>query len=196
MYCRTFAVWNTWRGVSRAIEVMAARYVPVLLPIRTLCPLFSWRPPRSCTTRSPRTSTVLPKRCRSHQLTISEGKRISAAGAYLHPIADHPNLTILTGTRARRLLFQGQRRCIGVEYQRDGEPGSAGADAEVILCAGAIESPRLLLASGVGPADHLREVGIEVIHDLPGVGMSSTTIPCSVRRGVESGDRARYGKPC
>ena len=51
---------------------------------------------------------------------------------------------------------------------------------------GAIESPRLLLASGVGPADHLREVGIEVIHDLPGVGMKFTTIPCSVRRGVES----------
>lgn len=106
-----------------------------------------------------------------HELTISEGKRISTAGAYLHPIADRPNLTILTGTRARRLLFQG-RRCIGVEYQRGGELGSARADAEVILCAGAIESPRLLLASGVGPADHLREVDIEAIHDLPGVGMN------------------------
>ncbi len=96
-------------------------------------------------------------------------KRQSTADAYLHPVSDRANLTVRTAALARRLTFEGQR-CTGVEYLRDGELEQAAANAEVIVCAGAIDSPRLLLLSGVGPADHLREVGVDVVADLPGVG--------------------------
>jgi choline dehydrogenase len=106
-----------------------------------------------------------------HELTIADGKRQSTAVAYLHPAAHRSNLTIITGARTQRLLFDGWR-CIGVQYQRNGSLEQATANAEVIVCAGAVDSPRLLLLSGVGPADHLREVGIKVIHNLPGVGQN------------------------
>ncbi|ANZ35647.1 hypothetical protein BBK82_05710 [Lentzea guizhouensis] len=92
----------------------------------------------------------------------------SAYAAYLKPLR-RPNLTVLTGARARQLLFDG-RRCTGVEYVVSGRPRIAFASCEVLLTAGAIGSAQLLLLSGVGPADHLRDNGIDVVHDLPGVG--------------------------
>ncbi|MFD0417866.1 GMC family oxidoreductase [Streptomyces sp. NPDC127108] len=105
-----------------------------------------------------------------HDLTVTDGVRQSAADAYLHPVAAHrPRLTVSTDSRAHRLLFDGDR-CTGVEFTRGGETVRAYARAEVILSAGAVDSPRLLLLSGIGPADELREAGIEVRHDLPGVG--------------------------
>lgn len=104
-----------------------------------------------------------------HELTIADGMRQSTALAYLHPAMDRPNLTVHTSAHARRLLFDG-KRCTGVEYERDGSVEMATAEAEVIVSAGAVNSPQLLLLSGVGPADHLREVGVDVVHDLPGVG--------------------------
>jgi choline dehydrogenase len=104
-----------------------------------------------------------------HELTIADGKRQSTALAYLHPVMDRPNLTVHTGALARKLIFDG-KRCTGVEYERNGSVETATADGEVIVCGGAINSPQLLLLSGVGPANHLREVGVDVVHDLPGVG--------------------------
>jgi choline dehydrogenase len=104
-----------------------------------------------------------------HELTIADGKRQSTALAYLHPAMDRPNLTVHTGALARRLTFEG-KRCTGVEYEREGSVETATADGEMIVCGGAVGSPQLLLLSGVGPADHLREVGVDVVHDLPGVG--------------------------
>ena len=105
-----------------------------------------------------------------HDLSIADGARQSTAVAYLHPIREtRPHLTITTGSRARRLLFDGAR-CVGVEYVRDGAVYSAHATTEVIVSCGSVDSPRLLLLSGVGPAEHLREVGVPVVHDLPGVG--------------------------
>jgi choline dehydrogenase len=104
-----------------------------------------------------------------HELTIADGKRQSTALAYLHPVMDRPNLTVHTGALARRLTFDG-KRCTGVEYERNGSVETATADGEVIVCGGAVNSPQLLLLSGVGPANHLREVGVDVVHDLPGVG--------------------------
>ena len=105
-----------------------------------------------------------------HDLSISEGTRQSTARAYLHPVrAGRPNLTVLTGARARRLLIDGMR-CTGVEFDHQGGAVSAYAGAEVIVSAGAVDSPRLLLLSGVGPAAELEAAGIEVLHDLPGVG--------------------------
>jgi choline dehydrogenase len=104
-----------------------------------------------------------------HELTIADGKRQSTAVAYLHPAEDRPNLTVHTNAYARRLTFDG-KRCTGVEYERGGSVATATAEAEVIVSGGAVNSPQLLLLSGVGPADHLREVGVSVLHDLPGVG--------------------------
>jgi len=105
-----------------------------------------------------------------HDLTINGGARESTAVAYLRPIVtSRPNLTVSTGSRASRLVFEGNR-CTGVEFERDGVLLTAGAEREVIVSAGAVDSPRLLLLSGVGPADELEEVGVAVVHDLPGVG--------------------------
>ena len=96
------------------------------------------------------------------------GIRWSAAMGYLDPARRRPNLTIRPDTQAQRLLLEG-RRAVGVAV-RDREGSEAVYGAEVLLCAGAIGTPHLLLRSGVGPAAHLREVGVPVAHDLPGVG--------------------------
>jgi choline dehydrogenase len=102
------------------------------------------------------------------QLTIRDGRRHGTAEAYLAVLAEEPRLTVRTGTEATRLLLAGDR-CVGVEWARDGrlERASAG---EVIVAAGAIGSPHLLLRSGIGPAAELRAAGVEPLHDLPGVG--------------------------
>lgn len=105
-----------------------------------------------------------------HELTIAAGVRMSAAAAYLHPVrATRPNLTVAVESRAQRLLF-AEKRCVGVEFQCAGELVTAYADTEVVLSAGAVDSPRLLLLSGVGPAAELEAAGVGVVHDLPGVG--------------------------
>ena len=104
-------------------------------------------------------------------MSIHDGKRQSTAVAYLHPAAKRENLTIQTQAHTRRLLIEGQR-CVGVEYRHNGSLTQARANAEVIVCAGAIDSPRLLLLSGIGDADQLRAAGVEVVHHLPGVGQN------------------------
>ena len=86
------------------------------------------------------------------QLTIRDGKRHGTAPAYLGPILDHPNLSVVTDAHARRLLLDGSR-CVGVEWERDGRLEQGRAEIEVIVCTGTIESPRLLMLSGIGPAD-------------------------------------------
>jgi choline dehydrogenase len=105
-----------------------------------------------------------------HDLSIADGRRQSTAVAYLHPVrGSRSNLTVSTNSRARRLVFDGTR-CVGVEFERDGELVTAYADAEVVVSSGAVDSPRLLLLSGVGAAAELEQVGVGVVHDLPGVG--------------------------
>ncbi|MEV4754521.1 GMC family oxidoreductase N-terminal domain-containing protein [Micromonospora sp. NPDC049559] len=103
------------------------------------------------------------------EMNIVGGKRQSAADAYLLPVLDRQNLTVVSGASVRRLLLDG-RRCGGAEYVVGNEVHTAVADREVVLAAGAIASPQLLLLSGVGPASHLRMLGINVNVDLPGVG--------------------------
>jgi choline dehydrogenase len=100
---------------------------------------------------------------------IHRGRRLSAARAYLHPVRHRPNLDVQTGAFVTKVLLQGTR-AVGVEYVRGrGRPVQARA-GEVILAGGAINSPQLLQLSGVGPADHLRGLGLPVVVDLPGVG--------------------------
>jgi choline dehydrogenase len=104
-----------------------------------------------------------------HHVNIKDGKRHSTAVAYLNPILERPNLTLSTNSQATRLLFAGDR-CKGVEYSQNGEIKVAYANYEVIVCAGAIESPKLLLLSGIGNTSHLKEFNIPVVADVPGVG--------------------------
>lgn len=99
---------------------------------------------------------------------IHNGRRLSAARAYLHPVMHRRNLKVVTRTLVMRVLFEG-RRAIGVEYAR-GRNLERAFGQEVILCGGAINSPQLLMLSGVGNAKELQALGITPVHDLPGVG--------------------------
>jgi choline dehydrogenase len=102
-------------------------------------------------------------------LNIKRGRRCSPADAYLRPVIGNRNLTVLTEAPAVKLTLTGTR-CTGVEFLLDGELCSVGASREVILCAGTIHTPRLLLLSGVGPHSDLKPLGIDTVIDLPGVG--------------------------
>lgn len=105
-----------------------------------------------------------------HQVTQKDGERWSAARAYLTPhLASRPNLQVITGARARRILFAG-KRASGVEFRQGGEIHTFRARHELILSAGALQSPQLLMLSGIGAGAELKKFGIPVIHDLPGVG--------------------------
>jgi choline dehydrogenase len=102
-------------------------------------------------------------------MTVGNGRRCSAANAYLRPAMRRPNLKVLTHAMATRILFDG-RRAAGLEYRRGGEMHRVNADREVIVSGGPINSPQLLKLSGVGPAAELRSLDIPVVHELPGVG--------------------------
>lgn len=101
--------------------------------------------------------------------TQRDGQRCSAARAYLEPITGRPNLTIVTGALVDRVLIEGGR-AVGVVYRKDGEERRAEARCETILSAGTLLSPAILMRSGIGPAEHLRGLGIPVQVDLQGVG--------------------------
>ena len=100
---------------------------------------------------------------------IHNGRRQSAARAYLHPVMDRPNLTVITRALVSKVLFEG-KTAVGVEYRRGRGPAIQVRAETVILAGGAINSPQLLQLSGVGNAAELSALGIDVVHDLPGVG--------------------------
>jgi choline dehydrogenase len=106
-----------------------------------------------------------------HQTTTANGKRCSTAKGYLHPVMDRPNLRVITGALAQRITFAG-RRATGVDFTQDNLPFTVRVRREVILCGGAINSPQLLLLSGVGPQAQLAAHGIEVVQHSPGVGQA------------------------
>jgi len=107
--------------------------------------------------------------CGLFQVTQKNGERCSAAAAYLHPAAARANLTILTKAQATRVLIE-RGRAVGVNYVRGGKQHTVRAEREVVLAGGSINSPQLLLLSGIGPAEELRALGLPVVLDLPGVG--------------------------
>jgi choline dehydrogenase len=100
---------------------------------------------------------------------VHRGRRLSAARAYLHPVMHRPNLDVRTRTFVTKILFRGDR-AVGVEYAHGRGPVRRAMAGEVILCGGAINTPQTLQLSGVGNAEELRSLGIDVVHDLPGVG--------------------------
>lgn len=103
------------------------------------------------------------------QSTQRGGERCSAAVAYLHPAKKRPNLTVATKAYATKIVMEGTT-AVGVEYSQNGHTVSARADREVLLSGGVFGSPQLLMLSGIGPADHLRDMGIQPIVDQPSVG--------------------------
>ena len=102
-------------------------------------------------------------------MTVRDGVRCSTAMAYLKPAMNRPNLDIQTHALTTRVIMDG-KTAVGVEYRQGGKTRRVRARKEVILSASSFNSPKLLMLSGIGPADHLKEHGIEVVHDLPGVG--------------------------
>jgi len=106
-----------------------------------------------------------------HDTAVVDGKRRGVVDAYLLPALFRPNLTVVTEALARRLVVE-DGRCCGVQYTLHGRAVEDVARAEVVLTAGAIGSPHLLLASGIGPPDHLAEVGLDVVAQAPGVGQN------------------------
>ena len=105
------------------------------------------------------------------QVTARNGRRCSAAVAFLKPAMKRPNLRVITHALAQRVLFAG-KRATGVSFAENGVRKTVRATREVILCGGAINSPQLLMLSGVGPAEHLQATGVETVYDLPGVGQN------------------------
>jgi choline dehydrogenase len=136
-----------------------------------------------------------------YQVTQRRGQRASAAQAYLAPARSRRNLTVVTGAHVRRVEIGGAR-AVGVDYRHGARAAGARA-GEVVLCGGAVNSPQLLLLSGVGPARHLEEHRVPVVLDLPGVGenlqdypMAGVCCACSDRRTLDSapscGDVIQY----
>jgi choline dehydrogenase len=120
--------------------------------------------------------------------SVRHGERNSAFEAYLRPVRSRRNLTVETGAFALHLSMDG-RRATGVEYERGGQLQKALAAREVILSAGAISSPQILMLSGIGPAKHLQQHGIRVVADVPGVGENlhdHVSAPCTYRTAPEN----------
>ena len=134
------------------------------------------------------------------QATISRGRRMSAAHCYLRPARGRPNLRVVSGALAHRLVLDG-KRCAGVRYRRNGRGREGEEEAlaarEVVLCGGSINSPQLLELSGIGRPEALREHGIEIAHELPGVGenlidhMAPRVVWRLKPRGATYNERAR-----
>lgn len=104
-----------------------------------------------------------------YQVTQRNGRRCSAAAAYLNPSRSRPNLTVETNARCEKILIEN-RRATGVSFRKGRETRTVRARREVILAAGAFQSPQILMLSGVGPAAHLRQFGVDVLVDAPDVG--------------------------
>jgi len=106
-----------------------------------------------------------------HQTTTRNGRRCSTAVGYLRPAMQRRNLQVVTEALSDKILFEG-RRAVGVSFRRGGRQFEAHAAREIIVCGGAVNSPQLLMLSGIGPQEHLSAVGIPVVQHLPGVGHS------------------------
>jgi choline dehydrogenase len=116
--------------------------------------------------------------------TLADNRRWSAAVGYLHPVKERPNLSIVTGALATRVLVENGR-AVGVEYAQKGARYALRAEREVVLSGGAINSPQLLQLSGIGDGEHLRSVGVKVVHELPGVGKNLQDHPAiGVKQGI------------
>ncbi len=131
----------------------------------------------------------------TYQVTQRNAQRWSTASAYLRPALERGNVTVLTGAQVARVRLK-QGRAVGVDYRLNGQGNFARAEREVLLAGGAVNSPQLLLLSGIGPADHLTAMGIPVVSDVPGVGKNlqdhldaSTLYHCTTRETFDTANK-------
>ena len=155
---------SEYHGVGGPVRVS-----DVSAQVHPLCGLFLEACARLGIPQTPDFNGALPEGAGLWQVTIKDGVRVSTANAYLKPVRSRSNLEVLTRAQATRLLFEG-RRATGVEFLRDGARASARGRREVIVSAGAINSPQLLELSGVGDAQLLRRFEIPLLADSPAVG--------------------------
>lgn len=126
-----------------------------------------------------------------YQVTQKDGRRWSSAAAFLQPVRHRPNLTVFTEARVTRLLLNG-KRATGLSYRRGTQNHELRATREIILAGGAVNSPHVLLLSGIGPRAELERHGIPVLHDLPGVGQNLLD-HLDIALVSRSSSRASYG---
>ncbi len=138
----------------------------------------------------------MPKGVGFYQLTQRDARRSSAASAFLKPIEHRSNLTVLTQGLVHKIVIENGR-AVGVDVHISGQVQHFLADREVIMSAGAIGTPRLLMLSGIGPADHLRSVGVNVVLDAPGVGgnLQDHLDLCTISECTGDHTYDKYGKP-
>jgi choline dehydrogenase len=131
-----------------------------------------------------------------YQLTQKHARRSSAATGFLKPAMARKNLTVILSEMVHRIVVENAR-AIGIEISRNGALENIRATREVLITSGAIGSPRLLMLSGIGPADHLNSVGVEVVHDLPGVGenLQDHLDICVINECTGDHSYDKYGKP-
>lgn len=160
---------SNWRGASDIHGGDGPVCVSPMRPHEELFPAFVETADRLGYPAAPDFNVPAPEGFGLPDVMVRKGVRHSTARAYIDPARNRPNLTVLSGMLVRRILFEG-RKAVGIEYEQNGERRTLRARREVILCAGAFNSPQLLMLSGIGPAAQLREKGIDVQVDLPGVG--------------------------
>src|SRR6266566_7963488 len=157
---------NTWRGVGGPIHIRRPKD-----PHPTAPAFLDAARQMGMPIHDDVNGPMLPGAGYINMNIAADGTRMSAARGFLHPALSRPNLTLLLNTRVMKLNFTGTR-CVGVKINIDGAVKDLTADKEVILAAGAIGSPKLLMLSGVGEAKTLRGLGIDVVENLPGVGVN------------------------
>jgi choline dehydrogenase len=167
---------DAWHGVGGPLRVEDLKCV------NPLSPVFVEACVQRGIARNPDFNGAVQEGAGLYQVTQRNGRRWSTANGYLFPALGRKNLHVERGAHALRVLLEGDR-AVGVEYTRGGEVLVARATREVIVAAGAIGSPQLLLLSGIGPRAQLAELGIDARVDLPGVGRNLQDHPvCAIRR--------------
>ncbi|MFN3825539.1 MAG: GMC family oxidoreductase [Pseudorhodobacter sp.] len=159
---------DDWRGTGGALFISANR-----TDLHPLCETFIASAQAAGLPRNPDFNGADQEGVGNYQMTIKGARRNSAARAFLRPAMKRANVTVLTHAQATRVLLEGAR-ATGVEYRRRGALHQVRAGREVILAGGAINSPQLLMLSGIGPAEHLRALGLPVALDAPLVGQNLT----------------------
>jgi choline dehydrogenase len=168
---------TSWRGAGRYHGGEGPLHVCAIDTTRLLHePLYQTAEPAGFNTTDDIHGDVEEGFSRGEVTIDPRGRRASSARAYLHPVANRPNLTVTLGALVTRVLIE-KGRAVGVEYAREGKLHTVRASAEVILAGGTYNSPQLLLLSGIGPADDLRKLGIPPVADLPGVGRNLSEHP-------------------
>jgi choline dehydrogenase-like flavoprotein len=155
---------NAWHGTGGPLNVMDLRSPHRFGPIFVEAARQAGFPPNRDFNGAQQEGVGL------YQVTHKNGERCSAAKAYLLPHRGRANLSVITGAHVTRIVTEG-RRAVAVEFREGGTLRTIRARREVLLCAGALQSPQMLMLSGIGPAAALQRHGIAVVHDLPGVGL-------------------------